>query len=938
MQDRLGNPILAPGAAPVYSFAKGGGVDVAALLAQNSETLSDEEPEEGINTNPVGTAQKFLADLNSAGKASPTRQSIKRVKTSPGGGATADKAMQLAYEDLAKGDLGVMKDRPPAARNTESARSQMEELARIYQMKIRSAQESAKGLSANTFGAPTLEGATLTKGRLTKKRFAEGGEAKKSDVVGDIGKWLKNNDINPSDFLAALGRVSAVAGSALTPSTLNEGEDAELARRRTMPPTVTRAEGSPAEGEESLDQYYAPKARPSTGLNRKKGPISQALDSGEAYVNMAKGVTEMPYNLAGGPMDLVMLARQGLTGEAPAGQVGTSDYIKRKMTELGIRQEPPADPTAKGFYTAGDLLSNLANPAGVTRTGVKVAQKTGQAAGDAAKTLEDLTVGEVQRARVRKAGRKAQDIPDTAYDPLRERLEATGNLAYAVRPTGSTMLTGRRGVDDNVIPVSEMDRLLFNGMSNAGSVAGQNTGQANLIRDFWDKKARNYFTRQFGTPDDPVMEAIKTGRLKGSTLSSDLQLGFPAHLIDSLALGKTRYKEGATPEGFVGPGAPAAERFFPKYPEAVEDFTSRYDKATGLRGNLFTKDPAAADPGYDILSDEGRRMSQRAAELEAEKLLAQGVRPELANPEVGTITRSVKDPTRIVGEGTSSAKSMYDAFEEAVAPDKINKPGKTGLLNKIFGETAPAADAEAAKNVLPENVITAIKKGEPIYDISSMDKRLRTLFKPTSINEYLANLPPRELANIRFEDAVRGGLKLSERTSELENIFSRIKAGKPVADSVFSNGVSAPLMQFGKDSDFDGFAWKRIEKREATVPEGAYVGHSVGNYELGGIGYPKEKRDGFNTGHYQVYTLRDNRNRPVNTVEVRMLNEYTPVVMQIKGNGRASGNVPAKNYDRAVLDFFENYLRPSKIQESDDLLTPMLQKYKEELNASFKMP
>jgi len=437
------------------------------------------------------------------------------------------------------------------------------------------------------------------------------------------------------------------------------------------------------------------------------------------------------------------------------------------------------------------------------------------------------------------------------------------------------------------------------------------------------------------------MEAIKTGRLKGPTLSSDLQLGFPEHLIDSLALGKTRYKEGATPEGFVGPGKPAAERFFPKYPQAVEDFTSRYDKATGLRGNLFTRDPAAADPGYDILSDEGRRMSQRAADLEAEKLLAQGVRPELINPEVGTITRSVKDPTRIVGEGTSSAKSMYDAFEQAVAPDKINKPGKTGLLNKIFGETTPApntADAEAAKNVLPENVITALKKDEPIYDISSMDKRLRTLFKPTAINEYLANLPPRELANIRFEDAVRGGLKLSERAAEFENIASRIKAGKPVADSVFSNGVSAPLMQFGKNSDFDGFAWKRIEKREATVPEGAYVGHSVGGYETGGIGYSKEKREGFNTGRYQVYTLRDNRNRPVNTVEVYMVDEVTPVVMQIKGDGRASGNVPAKKYDRAILDFFVDYLRPSKVQEKDELLTPMLQKYKEELNASFKMP
>jgi len=38
------------------------------------------------------------------------------------------------------------------------------------------------------------------------------------------------------------------------------------------------------------------------------------------------------------------------------------------------------------------------------------------------------------------------------------------------------------------------------------------------------------------------------------------------------------------------------------------------------------------------------------------------------------------------------------------------------------------------------------------------------------------------------------------------------------------------------------------------------------------------------------------------------------------------------------LDFFEKYLRPAKIQEEDQFLTPLLQKYKEGVNANFKMP
>jgi hypothetical protein len=245
---------------------------------------------------------------------------------------------------------------------------------------------------------------------------------------------------------------------------------------------------------------------------------------------------------------------------------------------------------------------------------------------------------------------------------------------------------------------------------------------------------------------------------------------------------------------------------------------------------------------------------------------------------------------------------------------------------------------EIGNNLLSQEVRTAIDKGQPVYDVGYMDKTLKTLFKPDNINTYLAGLPPRELANIRFEDAVRGGLKIGEKAFELENMVNRIKSGKPVADKVFSDGVSAPLLQFGKDSGFDGFAWKRIEKREATVPEGAYVGHSVGGYETGGIGYTTEKRDGFNSGKYRVYTLRDNRNRPVNTIEVKMLDENTPVVTQIKGDGRATGNRAPEKYDGAIVRFLQSYLKPVRIEEADAYLTPLLQNYKTELGTSPRAP
>jgi hypothetical protein len=272
---------------------------------------------------------------------------------------------------------------------------------------------------------------------------------------------------------------------------------------------------------------------------------------------------------------------------------------------------------------------------------------------------------------------------------------------------------------------------------------------------------------------------------------------------------------------------------------------------------------------------------------------------------------------------------------------KMDKPEKTNWINQLLGEGRKImgkTEEEVVKNMLPENVMTAINKGEPVYDMQyGLQKPLQSVFDPISINKYLASLPPREAVNIRFEDAVKGGLKMRDQADQRTMLVDRIKSGKPVADAVFSKGVSAPLLQFD-EGPFRGFAWKRIEKREATVPEGAYVGHSVGGYETGGIGYPSEKMEGFNTGKYQVYTLRDNRNRPVNTIEVQMVDELTPVVMQIKGNGRASGNVPAEKYDSAVLQFLQDYLRPAAIKEKDELLTPLLKTYKEGVNSTFKMP
>jgi hypothetical protein len=54
--------------------------------------------------------------------------------------------------------------------------------------------------------------------------------------------------------------------------------------------------------------------------------------------------------------------------------------------------------------------------------------------------LEDMTIGNMQRAKIRGAAEQVPD--DAAYAPLRERMEAQGNLAMAVKPVGGYFQAG----------------------------------------------------------------------------------------------------------------------------------------------------------------------------------------------------------------------------------------------------------------------------------------------------------------------------------------------------------------------------------------------------------------------------------------------------------------------------------------------------------------
>ena len=377
-----------------------------------------------------------------------------------------------------------------------------------------------------------------------------------------------------------------------------------FAERVAAASPVNRAKGSPEEGEvsqEELDAASKPSFKAqSSGMNRKRGPISDALTSGEAYTAAAKGFTNLPYNIAGAPMDLAMIVRQGLTGQAPAGQVGTSEYIKNKMTELGIRQAPPTDPTAKGFYELGDLGSNLVNPAAPVRGAVKVAEKTGEAAKMLAKDFQQYNQqlaapGASYAVRAKGTPVVMSPVPYVSSDSMVDKfilsMDKTEKDAFLTRNPdvklwGSEQLRNTPEFKDfstaYFAPKDEVTDLLNRTITQKlapARMGGPPVSVDPALNNWFSKTFSRYLRSDFASPSDQLVKAADEGKLlhlapKELWFDAPNDVALTKYLVSKQSdLRNTREAEGFPKYGMAQTG----------YGERIEDLTdlSAYPESIG---------------------------------------------------------------------------------------------------------------------------------------------------------------------------------------------------------------------------------------------------------------------------------------------------------------------------------------------------------------------
>ena len=294
---------------------------------------------------------------------------------------------------------------------------------------------------------------------------------------------------------------------------------------------VYRADGSPEEGERLTPQQIERIAAQETaereaastaafiaqksGIGRKAGPVSQALQSGQGQIEFLKGMTNVPQNILGAPMDISNMIANVYGGGVEKPFMG-SEYLKEKSRAAGLGFTPSTDPTLAAFYGAGDLGSNLVNPAGVTRAGVKAAEKTGEAAKMLARDFQQYN--------------QNLAVPGASY-AIRNRGTPFLNTPPEINRNGKVTREAMGEADDYADWLSR-------------TFAHSQPALKTWLRD----KVGAYLRRDFGTESDQMVQAADAGK-KLHFMSPKLTENVPHQL--GTDIGISRELEGFPKAGFA---------------------------------------------------------------------------------------------------------------------------------------------------------------------------------------------------------------------------------------------------------------------------------------------------------------------------------------------------------------------------------------------------
>jgi len=366
------------------------------------------------------------------------------------------------------------------------------------------------------------------------KMLSKGGEAKKDDKDSDHDKRAvqffeelkepgKDLSIRPTFELAPSSTVIPGIGHQIVPATVTGKLEAELPLlngqvKAGVSGIATKPQGqkvmmmpgdfsmgySTQQGPHQVSlearRSINPMPSPTGGRGHMYGAnvnyTYKFAEGGEAKAmlkEVGRSTQYLPADIAGSPVDLVNLGLKGvdaMTGSKLASEmpVGGAEWIIKKANEYGLMDKPTGSTTENITRMGLGVLSPTAGPRAAVAAG-KAIKGTAKAA------LEDLSM-----AATGQGGSKvAQGVAKvTGLEP-----------AFASRPKGGVSLGASSAAD---VPLTRMDQELKNTIEGIDT----NTEQGQEVAKFFDKKMRNFYQNQYGTPDDPLFKAILENRIQPS--------------------------------------------------------------------------------------------------------------------------------------------------------------------------------------------------------------------------------------------------------------------------------------------------------------------------------------------------------------------------------------------------------------------------------------
>ena len=632
---------------------------------------------------------------------------------------------------------------------------------------------------------------------------------------------------------------------------------------------VNRADGSPEEGERLTPQQIERIAErdaaereaasnaafiaQKSGIGRKEGNISKALRSGEGQVEMAKGLTMMPQNILGAPVDIATMVMRPFGYDVEKPFMG-SEYLKEKTRDAGLAFKPSDDPTLAGFFEAGNISSGLVNPAGVTRTGVKAAEKTGEAARMLAKDFQKYN----------------QEL-------------AVPGASYIRRPAGGVFPTAKSIEEE---PVSALDTAIkgYVGTLDLIRAPAENKEAA---KQFIDTKLRDYFKTKAGSVSDPLREALISGRIK-IPKDTPLEEQFPQALINASRAGDVT---------------------------AMKEIEKRFDRMMNVSNFRVKQAGAGVDDRVVAESFKQTILQQmkanpnvipdefllRLAKKDTSKLSKQeqatevaAIRQKLAdNP---TLFNTVIEPkmTRLID----------DQLVENVSPSSITQ----------YADLYPAL-ANAPKR---QEGIMALQADVPITDLTYMGIPDAFGMQRYEFAQEIMKMDPKDLAQMSvpefYAKAIPSFAKAEAFKEKVRTVDKLAAAGKPVPAELGQFGTKEFLPTDSSGMTWREITDPQASLIQAKFLGNSIGGYA----EAGTYGPMDNGINALKNGEVRLFSLYDKNGHAVNNVEfvtpkvANKLPHKANTITQMNGNGVRTGNVVPEQYAEQMLDLV-NELNPKDI-------------------------